>query len=130
MPIEGRVMQLAERESVGNDRLAVRLRVAAYVRGIEQFHVPQTTERALLAICAQHTLAEDLLMQPAAEQRCHVSPARILATVEDGGVGRVALPRGSGRQRLRVVDRNSEGQSRRIVGDDKDRPLRQVSVRD
>jgi len=40
--VEGRVVQLAEGESVGNDRLAARVSIGKDVRGFEELTVTQT----------------------------------------------------------------------------------------
>ncbi len=51
-PIEGRVVQSAQRDPILYDRLTLRLGVRDYMRGVEQFTVPQPAERTLISVCA------------------------------------------------------------------------------
>ena len=42
---------------------------------IQQFPVTQTTEGALLSICAENSFSKCALMQPASRQGCDICPA-------------------------------------------------------
>jgi len=51
-------MKLAEREAVGDDRLAERVTIGQDVRGFQQLVVAQPADGAALLIGAEHALAE------------------------------------------------------------------------
>lgn len=62
-PVEGGVVNLAQRQPIGNDRIATLLRIADDVGGVEQLGVSQSAHRALTAVCVEHLLAEDGLVE-------------------------------------------------------------------
>src|SRR2546425_12310490 len=62
VPVERRVVQLAQRQPVRHDRLAPRMPVRQDVRRVEQLLVPQPADGALLAVGPQHPLPELLLV--------------------------------------------------------------------
>ena len=64
VPVVRRMVQLAQREPVRDDRFAVGLGVPDDVRRVEQLLVPQAAQRALGLVRAQHALAKGALMEP------------------------------------------------------------------
>ena len=63
MRIVCRVMNLAEPESVGNDRFALWMPVVKNVCGIEQLNVLEPANGALFSICHEDHSTELLLME-------------------------------------------------------------------
>src|SRR3954463_2481757 len=76
-PIERGVVQLAERETVANDRLALELAVRGDVRSIEQLVVPQPAQRASLLVRTHHALTKSNQVKAAAERGGHICPTRL-----------------------------------------------------
>lgn len=62
MAIEGSMVELAQRETVRNDRQCLRMFVRENVRGIQQLSVPQPANRTALAVRAENANAELLLV--------------------------------------------------------------------
>ena len=77
--VEGGVMQLAQRQSVTDDRIALVLRILNDVRRVEQFLMPKVADGALHAIGIEHLLTKRLLMEPPADRRSHVLPSYLVA---------------------------------------------------
>ena len=74
--IEGSVVELAQREAVADDRLALGIAVGGDVRGVEQFEVPKATEGAPVLVGTEDSFAERHLMQPTPEGRRDVGTPR------------------------------------------------------
>src|SRR2546426_2870257 len=72
VPVERRVVQLAQRQPVRHDRLAPRMPVRQDVRRVEQLLVPQPADGALLAVRPQHPLPELLLVHALLAEARHV----------------------------------------------------------
>jgi hypothetical protein len=64
MRVERGVVQLAERKTVRNDRLASRVTVRQDVRGLEQLAMSQTADAAAQPIGVKNTFAERRLVHP------------------------------------------------------------------
>jgi hypothetical protein len=58
LPVEGRVMELAQGETVRHDGFALRMAVRKDVGGVEQLHVTESTDGAMLAIRSQDAVPE------------------------------------------------------------------------
>ena len=58
LPVEGGVVQLAERETILDSRLAAGLRVWNDVGSVEQLLMAETAQCALLPVGAEHSFAE------------------------------------------------------------------------
>lgn len=76
--VEGGVVQLAERQSVRDDRLPERVRVGQDVRGVQEFAVTQTAHGARLPVGGQDTLPEADLVQALLNQPGDVTAPRIV----------------------------------------------------
>jgi hypothetical protein len=70
-------MQLAKRQTVGDYRLTIRLRIRHDVRSVEQLFVSQLAECTLLMVRIDHSLAKRLLMDPAADDCRNVTPSDV-----------------------------------------------------
>jgi hypothetical protein len=67
VPVEGSMMEIAEREAVWNGWHSARVRVRHNVRGFEQLVAPEPTHRAVMLVRAHYPLAKLGLMQPLAK---------------------------------------------------------------
>jgi hypothetical protein len=70
--VKSRMMKRAQGQPVGNDRLAALVPVRQDVRGFQESGVPQPAYGAMLAVGAQHPLAECLLVHPAPHESRHI----------------------------------------------------------
>ncbi len=77
LTVEGGVVQLTERETILDPRLAVWLRVWNDVGGVEQLLVAETAQGALLPVGAQHSFAERTLVEPYLELARDVAPSLV-----------------------------------------------------
>lgn len=64
VPIECRVVQRAQCQSIAHDRMPLGIRIRKDVRGVEQFVVPKATEGALPVIRIKNSLAKCALVKP------------------------------------------------------------------
>jgi hypothetical protein len=89
---------------------------------VQKLLVLQATERALMSVRSEHSLAERSLMQPLPSQSGDVfaAPLSVLARRWLGGGGPVQL--------RHVVDGNGEDQSVWIIGNDEDRPCGEIAT--
>jgi len=127
LPIEGGVMESAEREPVADEWLSSGLGIGDDVRRVEQLFVTEVTEGALTLIGREHPLAESSLVQTDANGRRDVAPTRTVRVLNSDVYVR-GRP-GREKQMLRIVDGNRHGQARRIIPDDVYGPRRQVLAR-
>ena len=67
--VERRMMKLAEREAVGDDRLAPRMAIRKDVRGFQQFVMAEPANGAAHLIGVEHALAEAPLVQAPTHHR-------------------------------------------------------------
>src|SRR5439155_4724725 len=74
--VEGGVVELAERKSVGNDRLPKGMAVREDVRGFQQLVMAEPADGAALLVGAEHALAKAPLVQALPDHRGHVLPPR------------------------------------------------------
>ena len=74
--VEGRVVELAEREAVGNDRLPQRMAVREDVSGFQQLVMAEPADGAALLVGAEHALAKAPLVQALPDHRGHILPPR------------------------------------------------------
>ena len=122
-PIERGVMQLAQRDAVADDRLALGVAVGRDVRCVQEFPMPESTERASLGVRSNHPLAEGDLVQPTAERRGHIrTPGLGHVLSGDQRTQGIAL------SRVEVVDLHREAELLRMVLDDEDRVGRDVTA--
>jgi len=63
IPVEGRMVNLAQGQSIRNDRIATKLCVTDDVRSIEQFGMSQSAHRTRRTVRIEHLLTEDGLME-------------------------------------------------------------------
>ncbi len=61
--VESGMMQLAQREAIGDDRLATRLSIGDDVGRVEQFLMPELTQGASTPVRGEDALAKPSLMQ-------------------------------------------------------------------
>jgi len=99
--VERGVMQLAEREAVGNHRLAERVNIRKDVSGPQQFVMAESADGAALLVSTEHALAKATLVQALSDHRGDILPPRSQRrrVVELPGGRRVDLG----------VDRHDEG---------------------
>ena len=119
VPVEGGMMDLAERQTVRDARIPTLVLVRHDVGGIQQLAVPEATHCALLAVSGDHALAERFLMQPSPDRGGDVLPS-------DQRLFRRQLRRAVAVQEGHVVQSDREREARRIIGDDVYRPAHQV----
>ncbi len=98
--IISRMVDLAERDSIGHHRLAARIPIRYDMGGIQQISVSKATKRTLIAIGRQHPLAESLLVQPDPHGRGDVCPASrgLIGIAEESaarGFGAVVIQSGN-----------------------------------
>src|SRR6266852_7034217 len=74
--VQGGVVELAEREAVGNDRLPQGMAVREDVSGFQQLVMTEPADGAALLVGAEHTLAKAPLVQALPDHRGHVLPPR------------------------------------------------------
>src|SRR5262249_13332634 len=86
--IERGMMQLAERQSVRNPRVAFWISVGDDMCSFEELLMAQAADRAVLAIRFKHTFTECLLVKALSDQSSHI------ATSDVDDVGRLAGRRG------------------------------------
>ena len=124
LAIERRVMELAERESVGHDWITARLPIRDYVSRIQQLLVPNPAERALLPIGMQHAFPEALLVQALSEAPGCIGPSDVIvsrwqAAVCDAFDETVT-------HHLCVVNGHAECETQRTVPNNEDGPRSEV----
>jgi len=78
--VESRMMNLAQRKTVGNDWIAVRMSIGQDVGGIKEFKMAESADRATLSVSEEHAFAELRLVHSALRQDRNVFPS-------DGGCG-------------------------------------------
>src|SRR5947208_1013687 len=72
-----RMVDRTEAEAVGDERLTLGMPIGEDVRGIEQLHVSEPADAALLLIGEEHHVAELLLMEPLGDRaRSVLAPRR------------------------------------------------------
>src|SRR2546428_7122689 len=120
--VEGGVVELAERETVGNDRLAQGMAVREDVSGFQQLVMAEPADGAALLVSAEHALAKAPLVQALPDHRGHVLSPR--------GQRRRVIDLPGGRRPDLVIDRHDEAQGFGMVLDDEDRPRRFVEALD
>ena len=121
MPVEGRVVQLAERQPVPDGRFASGFGVGHDVRGVEEFGVPEAAEGALSPVRVEDPLAETSLMEAMPYGSGDVlAPTAAAVVVDEPGF----LPLVDGV--FPVVHLDRERERARIVTDDEYRPDGQV----
>jgi hypothetical protein len=108
IPIEGGMVQRAERHAIGDDGLASRVAVRQDVGGLEQLQIPKPADRASLLIRSQHSLPERLLVKPSLRDDGHVRSPRF-----SNPVIRIRHEQGM----LLLVDGDEEAQCRGLVSD-------------
>src|SRR2546426_4249282 len=112
--VEGGVVELAEREAVGNARLPQGMAVREDVSGFQQLVMAEPADGAALLVGAEHALAKAPLVQALADHRSHVLPPR--------GQRRRVVELPGGRRPDVVIDRHDKAQRFGMVLDDEDRP--------
>jgi len=124
LPIEGAVMESAEREPVADEWLSSRLGIGDDVRRVKQLFMTQAAEGALSLIGLEHPLAESPLMQTDPNDPGDVAPASTVSLLADDVYfwGRPCRDK----QMLRIVDGNRHGQVRRVIPDDVHGPRGQI----
>ena len=100
--VEGGVMELAEREAVGNHRLAQGMAIREDVGGFQQLVMAEPADGAALLVGAEHALAKAPLVQALADHGGHILPPR--------GQGRRVIDLPGGRGPDLVIDRHDEAQ--------------------
>lgn len=118
--VESGMMELAEREPVAHNRIALVLRIRDDVRRVEQFLMPKMADGALLAISLENALAKLPLVNATTECRDDVSPLDL-----SGVLARPKLRFSQGAES--PLDIDLEDQSAWIVADDEDGVVRKVS---
>lgn len=113
VPIEGGVVDLAQRNPIGDHRVAVRMPIREDVRGLEQFDVPQPANRAALTVGPEDAGTKLLLMHPPLGEHRDV-----LAANRRGRLGHPGL---EWDDRPPVVDLDAKGEFGGIVADDEHR---------
>lgn len=73
--IEGSVMELAERERVGDFRFSRWIRVRNDMRRVEEFSVPQAAQRTALSIRSKNAPPELFLVYPADRRHFDIAPS-------------------------------------------------------
>ena len=81
MPIEGGVVDLAESETVDDERLAQFIGIGHYMCRIEQLSMAEPAERPLFAVRPQYPLAKGALVEPTPDERGHVPPASFICWI-------------------------------------------------
>src|SRR5262245_61168469 len=71
-PIKGAVMEAAEGQAVGNDRLTVRMSVRQDMRCVQEFGVFQLADGAALPVSIDYLVAESALVQALLDRACCV----------------------------------------------------------
>jgi len=114
--VERGVMQLAEREAVGNHRLVEQVNIRKGVGGLQQRVMAEPTDGAALLVGTEHALTKAPLVQALPDHRSHILPPR--------GQRRRVVDLPGGRRADLGVDRHDEGEgaaersgpSRHLVG--------------
>ena len=114
--VEGRVMEPAQSNAVRHGRLAERVGVGQDVRGLDQLHALETTDRAVMLVGADYPFAECCLMKALSKEPRRVPPSdRRFLDLDVAEAGERAF-----------VHADRERQQRRSVPDDEDGPLRRT----
>jgi hypothetical protein len=76
--VERRVVELAQRQTIGHDRLAQRVPIGQNVGRVKQLRMVQPAHGACLPVRTQHAYAEVCLVQALQRQSQLVTPPRFL----------------------------------------------------
>jgi hypothetical protein len=121
VPIECRMMELAEREAIWDNGFAQGVAIGEDMGGLQEFGVAEAANRTLRLVGTEDALAEALLVKSALGHGGDVLAASLRACLGDDLMHCGAL--------LGCVHRHTETKARRIIGHNIDRPHRQVLTR-
>jgi len=120
--IEGRVMQGAQRQPVADKGFSGWLSVRDYVRRIKELLVTQTAECTLTSVGFQDTLTEGSLVESNSDGGSDVHATGAIGVL----VHLVPSNRWLQAHMRRVVDRDGERETGRIICNHKDGPRREI----
>jgi hypothetical protein len=121
MPVEGRVVERAQSDPIGDRRNAARIGIRQDVRGVEQFLAAQTAYRAVMLIRTHDPFAKLPLMQALLKYARGVSPADLRVI----GVLRVTRTEAG---KPTVINTDGEREATWIVANDVDGPFGDIQA--
>ena len=119
--VKRRVVELAQRQAVWDDRRAKRVTVRQNVRRIEKLLPTQAADRTVLVVGGNHPMAERFLVEALLDLPGYVSTPSICVGVARRSIEARQLP---------VVDAHREREAYRVVTHDEHRPRSEVLAGD